>query len=598
MKVINAAVIDKIKEFNNIEDVIGENIKLEKKGTSYTGLCPFHKEKTPSFHVNSKDGYYKCFGCGEAGDVITFIEKYKNYSFQEAVEYLANRANITLQEATAKKKTENDLIEKFYDINKTALDFFQNQILKSKIAIDYLMKRKLNKDTVLKYQLGYAPNEWTALKDYLLSKGYDENFIIRAGLEKRKEGKDSSYDTFRNRLVFPIVDSHNHVLGFSARSLDNSMPKYLNTSENIVFKKRELLFGYNIYKKEADRDKILLVEGNIDVMSLYQAGINYAVANLGTAFTINQANLLKRNAKKIYICYDGDKAGKNATHKAIEILRSIDAKANVVELPEGLDPDDYIKKYGLAGFTAKINEAKNSVEYEVSELMELYDVNDPESLLQLINELSDLLSKINDKIEREIYIDYISRVYSIDKRLLTNQVSKTKYVNNYKEKYTVPEVPRIKKLDIEIIDENLLIYALADIKYFKYINKEISIDNYSKVFKVNMPLLKSKYEGNGEIELDDFDLADKENALLEIDSIRKKSEESTYMNLEELLEKREKLKSKDYVSDLLSQINDGKSDAMELLKLIKKQKDNEWWREVFLWRKKRILRRIIFKKKI
>lgn len=596
MKVINAAVIDKIKEFNNIEDVIGENIKLEKKGTSYTGLCPFHKEKTPSFHVNSKDGYYKCFGCGEAGDVITFIEKYKNYSFQEAVEYLADRANITLQEATAKKKTENDLIEKFYDINKTALDFFQNQILKSKIAIDYLMKRKLDKDTVLKYQLGYAPNEWTALKDYLLSKGYDENFIIRAGLAKRKEGKDSSYDTFRNRLVFPIVDSHNHVLGFSARSLDNSMPKYLNTSENIVFKKRELLFGYNIYKKEADRDKILLVEGNIDVMSLYQAGVNYAVANLGTAFTINQANLLKRNAKKIYICYDGDKAGKNATHKAIEILRSIDAKANVVELPEGLDPDDYIKKYGLAGFTAKINEAKNSVEYEVSELMELYDVNDPESLLQLINELSDLLSKINDKIEREIYIDYISRVYSIDKRLLTNQVSKTKYVNNYKEKYTVPEVPRIKKLDIEIIDENLLIYALADIKYFKYINKEISIDNYSKVFKVNMPLLKSKYDGNGEIELDDFDLADKENALLEIDSIRKKSEESTYMNLEELLVKREKLKSKDYVSVLLSQINDGKSDAMELLKLIKKQKDNEWWREVFLWRKKRILRRIIFKK--
>lgn len=575
MKVINAAVIDKIKEFNNIEDVIGENIKLEKKGTSYTGLCPFHKEKTPSFHVNSKDGYYKCFGCGEAGDVITFIEKYKNYSFQEAVEYLADRANITLQEASVKKKTENDLIEKFYDINKTALDFFQNQILKSKIAIDYLMKRKLNKDTVLKYQLGYAPNDWTALKDYLLSKGYNEDFIIKVGLAKRKEGKDSSYDTFRNRLVFPIVDSHNHVLGFSARSLDNSMPKYLNTSENIVFKKRELLFGYNIYKKEADRDKILLVEGNIDVMSLYQAGVNYAVANLGTAFTINQANLLKRNAKKIYICYDGDKAGKNATHKAIEILRSIDAKSNVVTLPEGLDPDDFIKKYGLAGFTAKLNEAKNSVEYEVSELMELYDVNDPESLLQLINEISNLLSKISDKIEREIYIDYISRVYSIDKSLLTNQVSKTKYVNKYKEKYTVPEVPKIKKLDIEIIDENLLIYALADIKYFKYINKEISIDNYSKVFKINMPLLKSKYEGNADIELDDFDIADKENALLEIDSIRKKSEESTYTNLKELLEKREKLKSKNYVSDLLSQISDGKGDAMELLKLIKKHRDNE-----------------------
>lgn len=460
------------------------------------------------------------------------------------------------------------------------------------------MKRKLNKDTVLKYQLGYAPNEWTALKDYLISKGYNEEFIIRAGLAKRKEGSDSSYDTFRNRLVFPIVDSHNHVLGFSARSLDNSMPKYLNTSENIVFKKRELLFGYNIYKKEADRDKILLVEGNIDVMSLYQAGVNYAVANLGTAFTINQANLLKRNAKKIYICYDGDKAGKNATHKAIEILRSIDAKSNVVTLPEGLDPDDFIKKYGLAGFTAKLNEAKNSVEYEVSELMELYDVNDPESLLQLINEISNLLSKISDKIEREIYIDYISRVYSIDKSLLTNQVSKTKYVNKYKEKYTVPEVPKIKKLDIEIIDENLLIYALADIKYFKYINKGISIDNYSKVFKINMPLLKSKYEGNADIELDDFDIADKENALLEIDSIRKKSEESTYTNLKELLEKREKLKSKNYVSDLLSQISDGKGDAMELLKLIKKHRDNEWWREVFLWKKRRILRQIKFKKKI
>ncbi len=365
------------------------------------------------------------------------------------------------------------------------------------------------------------------------------------------------------------------MLGFSARSLDNSMPKYLNTSENIVFKKRELLFGYNIYKKEADRDKILLVEGNIDVMSLYQAGVNYAVANLGTAFTINQANLLNRNAKKIYICYDGDKAGKNATHKAIEILRFINAKANVVVLEEGLDPDDFIKKYGLSGFTAKLNEAKNSVEYEVSELMQLYDVNNPENLLELINELSRLLSKINDKIEREIYIDYISRVYSIDKSLLINQVSKTNYVNKYREKYTVPEVPKIKKLDIEIIDENLLIYALADIKYFKYIINEISIDNYSKVFKINMPLLKSKYEGNNEIELSDFDIADKDNALLEIDDIRKKSEESTYINLKELIEKRMKLKSKDYVSDLLEQINDGKGDAMELLKLIKKHRDNE-----------------------
>ncbi|WP_215493487.1 DNA primase [Fenollaria sporofastidiosus] len=468
-----------------------------------------------------------------------------------------------------------DLIEKFYDINKTALDFFQSQILKSKIAIDYLLKRKLSKETVLKYQLGYAPNEWTALKDYLIGKGYSEDFIVKAGLAKIKEEKDSSYDVFRNRLVFPIFDVHNHVLGFSARSLDNSMPKYLNTSENIVFKKRELLFGYNIYKKEADRDKILLVEGNIDVMSLYQAGVNYAVANLGTAFTINQANLLNRNAKKIYICYDGDKAGKNATHKAIEILRFINAKANVVVLEEGLDPDDFIKKYGLSGFTAKLNEAKNSVEYEVSELMQLYDVNNPENLLELINELSRLLSKINDKIEREIYIDYISRVYSIDKSLLINQVSKTNYVNKYREKYTVPEVPKIKKLDIEIIDENLLIYALADIKYFKYIINEISIDNYSKVFKINMPLLKSKYEGNNEIELSDFDIADKDNALLEIDDIRKKSEESTYINLKELIEKRMKLKSKDYVSDLLEQINDGKGDAMELLKLIKKHRDNE-----------------------
>ena len=455
----------------------------------------------------------------------------------------------------------------------------------------------MSKETVLKYQLGYAPNEWTALKDYLIGKGYSEDFIVKAGLAKIKEGKDSSYDVFRNRLVFPIFDVHNHVLGFSARSLDNSMPKYLNTSENIVFKKRELLFGYNIYKKEADRDKILLVEGNIDVMSLYQAGVNYAVANLGTAFTINQANLLNRNAKKIYICYDGDKAGKNATHKAIEILRSINAKANVVVLEEGLDPDDFIKKYGLSGFTAKLNEAKNSVEYEVSELMQLYDVSNPENLLELINELSRLLSKINDKIEREIYIDYISRVYSIDKSLLINQVSKTNYVNKYREKYTVPEVPKIKKLDIEIIDENLLIYALADIKYFKYIINEISIDNYSKVFKINMPLLKSKYEGNNEIELSDFDIADKDNALLEIDDIKKKSEESTYINLKELIEKRMKLKSKDYVSDLLEQINDGKGDAMELLKLIKKHRDNEWWRGVFLWRKKRMLAQRKLKKK-
>ena len=453
-----------------------------------------------------------------------------------------------------------------------------------------MLKRKLNKETVLKYQLGYAPNDWTSLKDYLIKKGYDEEFILKAGLIKRKENSTSSYDVFRNRLVFPIVDSHNHVLGFSARSLDNSMPKYLNTSENIIFKKRELLFGYNIYKKEADREKILLVEGNIDVMSLYQAGINYAVANLGTAFTINQANLLNRNAKKIYICYDGDMAGKKATHKAIDILRSINAKSNIVKLPDGLDPDDFIKKYGLSGFTAKLNEAKNSVEFEVSELMEIYDVNDPESLIELINELSNLLSKIDDKIEREIYIDYISRVYSIDKKLIDNQVSKTQYVNKVNQKYSLPEVPRIKKLDIDILDENLLLYALTDQKYYKYIYKEIPIDTYSKIFKINMPLLKAKYEGNDILELSDFELSDIINAPLEIDSIRKKSEESIYLNLKELIEKRNRLKSKDYVSDLLKQLSDGNSDAMELLKLIKRHRDNEWWREVFLWKKWRILK--------
>lgn len=423
-----------------------------------------------------------------------------------------------------------------------------------------------------------------------MAKGYNEDFIVKAGLIKRKENSDSTYDVFRNRLVFPIIDSHNHVLGFSARSLDNSMPKYLNTSENILFKKRELLFGYNIYKKEADRDKILLVEGNIDVMSLYQAGVNYAVANLGTAFTINQANLLNRNAKKIYICYDGDMAGKKATHKAIDILRSIDAKSNIVELPNGLDPDDYIKKYGLSGFTAKMNEAKNSVEYEVSELMDIYDVNDPESLLELVNELSKLLSKINDKIEREIYIDYISRVYSIDKKLLVNQVSTTKYVNKPNLKYTIPDVPMIKKLDIDILDDNLLLYAFADQKYYKYIHKEIPIDTYSKVFKINMPLLKAKYEAKEDIILEDFDIGDIKNAPLEIDNIRKKSEESIFINIKELIEKREKLMSKDYLSEILNRFGDGNSDAMELLTLIKKHRDNEWWREVFLWVKRRILK--------
>lgn len=451
------------------------------------------------------------------------------------------------------------------------------------------MKRNLNKDTVLKYQLGYAPNDWASLKDFLISKGFSEDFIVKAGLIKRKENSDSSYDVFRNRLVFPIIDSHNHVLGFSARSLDNSMPKYLNTSENIVFKKRELLFGYNIYKKEADRDKILLVEGNIDVMSLYQAGVNYAVANLGTAFTINQARLLTRNAKKIYICYDGDMAGKKATHKAIDILRSIDAKSNIVELPEGLDPDDFIKKYGLSGFTAKLNEAKNSVEYEVSELMELYDVNNPDSLLELVNELSKLLSKINDKIEREIYIDYISRVYSIDKKLLDNQINKTKYVNKANENYSIPYVPQIKKLDLDALDYKILLYAIADKKYFSYIDKTISIDTYSKVLKINMPLLKAQYGESDEVNLSDYELSNPENAPLEIDNIRKKSEENVYINLKELIEKRDKLISKDYLSNILNKLGDGERDATELLKLIKNHRDNEWWREVFLWQKRRIL---------
>lgn len=491
---INSDLISKIKERVNIVDIISEDVKIEKRGNNYIGLCPFHKEKTPSFSINEEKGFYKCFGCGVSGDVITFLEDYRNMSFEEAVEYLATKANISLQ-YSKREREEDKIIDMLYKINEDANIFFTDSIKNSKTAIEYLKKRSISPKTAKKYNLGYAPLSWNNLKNYLLKKSYSEELLLKAGLIKKKDEKSESYDVFRNRLMFPIYNTSNKIVGFSGRSLDNNDPKYLNTKENEIFKKRKLLFGLNILKKETDRKKIILVEGNIDVLSLYQNGVNYAVANLGTSFTVEQADILKNLSETIYICYDGDKAGKNATLKAIDIFKNIGIKPFIISIPDNMDPDDYIKKMGTSNFGVLLKNAKGSIEYLIEHYYSLYNTRIPEEKIKFIYDTVREISKLKQKMERDIYIDYFANSYSIDKDLLKEEVEKNfkrqiKFINTKKQKY----IPKINKISINDIDSNLSILVLFDKEFFHLIKNKIEPDFYSEVLMNNINIIKHSYE--------------------------------------------------------------------------------------------------------
>lgn len=477
MYVINDNVLDEIRDRADIVDLIGEYVDLKRSGSNYMGLCPFHSEKTPSFSVSPSKSIFKCFGCGVGGDVITFIMKRENLNFPEAVEFLAEKYNVRLSEYKDENKEARDKRNRLYDINREAAMHFLNNLSSSPKAQKYLRDRGLSDKTIRTYGLGYSKDSWTDLYDHLTKLGYKEEELLDLNLISKS--KNGNYiDRFRDRVMFPIINRNNKVIAFGARGFGDAKPKYLNSRETPIFHKGSNLFNMNIVSRESSRQRIILVEGYMDVISLYNSGINYSVASLGTSLTEDQAAIIKKMAKDIYICYDSDKAGINATSRAIDIFLSKSCKPKIIELEGGLDPDDFIKKYGMEGFENKIKSAISYIDFKIKILRENFNLEEAEGLSNFTLESAKILSSIKNPIERDIFVKEFSKKYNISYKAIENYINylnRNKIKSEKKEKFKPKKNTNVVKSTKTRAQEELLSYSLLDNDIYNYIKNKIQV---------------------------------------------------------------------------------------------------------------------------
>lgn len=412
--------IDEIKSVADIVSVIGDYVELKRAGSNYVGLCPFHNEKTPSFSVSPSKGIFHCFGCGVGGDVISFIMQKEGLSYPEAIKFLADKLGI-LVETNEVNKEKYEHRKKLFEINNEAKLFYYKNLLINDVPKDYIKKRNLNNNLINKFIIGYADGK-NSLYRHLLQKGYQKDDIIEVGLINQDE-KGNVYDKFRNRLMFPIIDIRGNVIGFGGRALADSRAKYMNSPQSLAYDKSKNVYGVSNLKNSTKVGKIILVEGYMDVISLTNYGFDYAIASLGTSLTHDQAKLIKRYCKNIYICYDGDSAGQKATSRAIELFKEQDISPNIIVIPDNMDPDDYIKQYGNESFDRLIDNAVDSVIYEYKKILQKYDINDVKEKIQLIDDLTTLLSKLDREVIRDEYIKRFSDDLNIEYLSLKKDVS-------------------------------------------------------------------------------------------------------------------------------------------------------------------------------
>jgi len=406
--------IEEVRSRSDIVSVIGRYVRLKRTGSGYTGLCPFHNEKTPSFHVNPARQMYKCFGCGVGGNVLTFVMEYENLTFPEAMEMLAEQAGIDLpkQEMTAQQKQQEGIRQTLLEINKKAARYYF-ALLKSprgKVGYDYLTGRGLTDETILHFGLGFAGQGGGELYQYLKKEGYSDQILKETGLFKMDER--GVYDKFWNRVMFPIMDVNNRVIGFGGRVMGDAKPKYLNSPETKIFDKSRNLFGLN-YAKRGKRNNMILCEGYMDVIALHQSGFTNAVASLGTAFTEQQANLIRRYTDEVLLTYDSDGAGVKAAMRAIPMLRRAGITGKVIHMEPYKDPDEFIKNLGADEFEKRIEEAQNSFFFEIEVTKRNYSMSDPDQKTKFIHEIARKLLVFEDKIQRNNYLEAVAARYNI-----------------------------------------------------------------------------------------------------------------------------------------------------------------------------------------
>lgn len=419
-------LIEEVRSRNDVVDVISGYVRLQKKGSTYFGLCPFHNEKTPSFSVSPGKQMYYCFGCGAGGNVFTFMMQYENFTFQEAMQSLADRAGIELpkQEMSAAQREAADRRSKLLEINKVAAKYFY-MLLRSPQgvhALRYFEERQLSKETMQHFGLGYSNKFSDDLYQYLKKQGYEDDLLKDSGLVSIDERR-GGHDKFWNRAMFPIMDANNRVIGFGGRVMGEGEPKYLNSPETMIFDKSRNLYGLN-FARVSRRPHILLCEGYMDVIALHQAGFDNAVASLGTALTAGHANLLKRYTKEVYLTYDSDGAGVKAALRAIPILKEVGITTKVINMRPHKDPDEFIKALGAEAYQDRIDHAENSFMFEIRILEQQYDMKDPESKSAFYHEVAKKLCSFTEKIERDIYIQAVAEKYMLPTQDLQRLVGK------------------------------------------------------------------------------------------------------------------------------------------------------------------------------
>lgn len=467
MAFIKQDQIDELKERLDIVDIISEYVNLKRTGSSFKGLCPFHNEKTPSFSVSRERGYFHCFGCHERGDAISFIMKIENLNYVDALKFLAEKYGMTLEETyTSKENIEKR--NRLYEINSMAAKFYMRNLLTHDFPQEYMQKRGLSKRILNKFFLGYAKND-NGLYEYLKSKNVTVEDMLELGLVSKFSNR--IVDKFQDRLIFPILNNKNKVIGFGGRTLTDNKIKYLNSPESDIFKKRNNIYGVNIVNKSRNRNKILLVEGYMDVIGLYNKGIDYAVATLGTALTEEQAKMVKRYGNEVYIAYDGDTAGIKATLRAIDIFKNMDVQLAILEFPDNMDPDEYINKYGLKEFENLLKNATNPIDFKLQKLLDLTP-----NKSEFINEVITFLSEFKGNTVRDIYIDKAAKFLGVTTDSLRKDVdekikqnSKSTYKNNFQnfnngyKLNTQENIDESKKnSDTYDIEKLILVYSLTN----------------------------------------------------------------------------------------------------------------------------------------
>ena len=576
----NDEIINEVRNSNNILDVVSQYVVLKRSGRSYSGLCPFHREKSPSFFVSPDKQIFHCFGCGEGGDVFGFIRKIENVTFKEAVEQLAERAHITLPTLINDEKEMKlqQLRDKVYKINSIASNFYQKNLLtpKAKQAQEYVKKRKMDRYTLETFGIGFA-GSFDELCQELKKEGFNDEEILASKLVLKSEKNGRMYDAFRNRLMFTIKDVRDRVIAFGGRALDNSKPKYINSPDTVVYNKGRHLFALNIAKKSQEKS-IMLVEGYMDAISLHQRDVHNVVASLGTALTEQQARLLN-GFEKVIIGYDADSAGQGATQRGLEILQTLGYDIRILQISGAKDPDEFILKYGSGQMKNAMENAISLVEFKVKKLKETLNLNNVSDKIKFLNETSKILLKVENDIEKEVYISKISEQYDVSKEAIYAQLNKLQYANNQGDKIlekprairTVENIDeRIKNNDKDVIRENLILSILLNNNEedSRKIKEVIELNDFKdeKNKKIAKKLYEQKEIGNINNILDLFDEDELINHITYIMS-NNWDISDTEKAIDDILNKFSKEKMINRKTEILKKLTSEKLSKEEMIKL-------------------------------